>query len=463
MAAWKWKLDRQRRPDYYDVPAEFLCPISGRPMSDPVIISSGQSFDHVSIQACNALGVVLLRGDAVLTDLKSFFPNTNLKCAILNNYRRHSVPPPDPLEFHVALDIVSALVTAKNSQCRLTKADNSVHRGLSSSVDSLGSTTRSSSEFKLSISEHDRFLLKMQSTNFCDIEEESVCFRNITHSDREHRVALCTDQMLVVLRSLIISSHQRIQLNSLAALVNLSLEKVNKAKMARSGILPNLIDLLKGSGSDEAQEHASAALFSLSLDDYNKAAIGALGGLPPFLRTLRSNNIRTRSDSAAALYHLSLVRGNRIKLLKLGAVPILLSMMHSENTNQFENRNRQSRHRILLVLYNIGLDEEGRVAMLDASAVESLIGLLRGANLTSKAEQASILDVLFRLNRGGPRFRWLVKEAGGEEVLNEIAAEGKEGKQKVANILELIRGRREEEEEEADGQEDVDWEKLLLS
>ncbi|KAI4320663.1 hypothetical protein MLD38_034118 [Melastoma candidum] len=473
MAAWKWKLGRRGKPDSRDdcsIPAEFLCQISGRPMYDPVIISSGQSFDRSSVLACKSLGVAPVQGDGVPLDLSSFFPNTNLKRAILSYYERRNVPPPDPLEFHTACDIVSALVTApKDGACRLVKSDNYVGVVESTILDSLGSfadspcsSNRCLSDFESLSSEHDRILAKLRSADICDVEEASVHFRNISHSDRDCRVALCTYKMLVALRSLIISSHQQVQVNSLATLVNLSLEKVNKPKIARSGILPNLIDLLKGSGSDEAREHACAALFSLSIEDDNKAAIGALGGLPPLLQALRSNNRPTRVDSAAALYHLSLVRGNRIKLLKIGAVQILLSMTHlanSSNTNHIEHQHCHYRHMILLVLFNLGQDREGRVTMLDAGVVGHMIGLLRGADMISEVERVAILDVLFQLNSDGQRFRWLVKAAGGGEVLHEIATGSKDGNQKAVKILELIARRKEEEDHV---EEDVDWEKLLL-
>ncbi|GFY93921.1 RING/U-box superfamily protein with ARM repeat domain-containing protein [Actinidia rufa] len=71
-----------------------------------------------------------------------------------------------------------------------------------------------------------------------------------------------------------------VQTNAVAAMVNLSLEKVNKLKIVRSRIAPSLIDVLKGGGA-EWQEHASGAIFSLALEDDNRTAIGVLGALQP--------------------------------------------------------------------------------------------------------------------------------------------------------------------------------------
>lgn len=71
--------------------------------------------------------------------------------------------------------------------------------------------------------------------------------------------------------------------------MNLSLEKVNKVKIARSVYLSMLIDILTV-GTSEPQDHAASKLFSLALDDENKMAIGVLGALQPLMHALRSES-----------------------------------------------------------------------------------------------------------------------------------------------------------------------------
>jgi len=82
--------------------------------------------------------------------------------------------------------------------------------------------------------------------------------RKITRSKVEARLLLCTPRVLLALRGLIASRYGVVQVNAVASLVNLSLEKQNKVKIVRSGFVPFLIDVLKG-GLDESQEHAAGA------------------------------------------------------------------------------------------------------------------------------------------------------------------------------------------------------------
>ncbi|KAI3500665.1 hypothetical protein L1887_36489 [Cichorium endivia] len=101
---------------------------------------------------------------------------------------------------------------------------------------------------------------------------------------KDARIHLCTLRLLSLLHHLIVSKYSSVQVNSVAVLVNLSLENANKVKIVRSGIVPPLIDVLRD-GFPEAQDHAAGALFSLALDEQNKTAIGVLGALPPLLHT----------------------------------------------------------------------------------------------------------------------------------------------------------------------------------
>lgn len=277
------------------------------------------------------------------------------------------------------------------------------------------------------------------------IEEALLSLRKLTRTREETRVQLCTPRLLSALRSQILSKHVNVQVNALASLVNLSLEKSNKVKIVRSGMVPPLIEVLKF-GSPEAQEHGAGALFSLALDDDNKTAIGVLGGLGPLLHTLRSESERTRHDSALALYHLTLVQSNRVKMVKLGSVPVLLNMVKSGHMTG----------RVLLILGNLGSGSDGRAAMLDAGVVEYLVGLLSGTELTGSTRE-SCVAVMYALSHGGLRFKAVAKAAGLVEVLQKVEKVGSErARHKVRKILEMMRAKEVEEE-------DVDWEELLDS
>lgn len=469
----RWKIYFHRSPKQ-NPPKEFLCPISGFLMADPVIVSSGHTFERNSVNACNSLNFKPTLPDGSLPDFSTIIPNLALKSTILNWSQSSLSNSPKPLDFYTAQNIVSKLIAtlpvSTNSQFQkldsLVSAENNVSSSSEESVAAtvngpttpLSLTTRpscysSSSSFSdtenssLHSLEEDEFVAKLKSSQVFEQEDALVSLRKLTRTREESRVHLCTSRLLSTLRSLITSRYASIQVNSVAVLVNLSLENENKIKMVRSGIVPPVIDVLRG-GFPEAQDHAAGALFSLALDDQNKTAIGVLGALPPLLHSLRSESERTRHDSALALYHLSLVQSNRVKLVKLGSVQVLLGMVKSGHMVS----------RILLVLCNLAASLEGRTAMLDGGAVECFVDILNRGEFDSSSTQESFLVTLYGLSHGGLRFKGLAKEANAEQVLRKLEddVQSERAREKVRKILEVLTQKDEEEEV-------VDWEELLNS
>lgn len=476
----RWKIFFHRSPSNSPTdntrqqpPKEFLCLISGAVMSDPVIVSSGHTFERNSVEACLSLSFIPTLSDGSTPDFSTLIPNLALKSTILNWSRF----PPKPLDFHSAQNLVRELKLKNSNSVKgiseLTRTEIELsrwasHVSSSSSVESvtpttplpLTSTTRpfcysssSSSDVDpltpnpTNSPEEEEIITKIKSCQVFQQEVALVSLRNITRTGETARTNLCTPDLLSNLRSLMTSRYVSVQVNSVAALVNLSLENTNKLKIVRAGIVPPLIDVLRG-GFPEAQEHAAGALFSLSLDNQNKTAIGVLGALPPLLHALRSDSEGARNDSALALYHLTLVQSNRTKLVKFGSVSVLLDMVRSGHMTG----------RVLLVLGNLAGSVEGRAAMLNGGAVACFVGLLTRDEFDSEVTRESFVAALYGLSHGGLRFKGLAKEAGAEEVLRKVEEQGsKRARVKARRILEVMRERDEEEEEV------VDWEKLLNS
>ncbi|CAH1420716.1 unnamed protein product [Lactuca virosa] len=462
----RWRFTLLRSPTNHRKPSpppEFICPISGELMADPVIVSSGQTFERNCVLACISLSFKPTTFLATV-DFTTIIPNLALKSAIVNWCRTNSfLPIPQPIDIRSALKIVQALMKdspdfplIRLSSCLSSTSEDSV---VAAAADSCSTTplpllttrpfcysSSSSSEIDNSIEEDEEIFCKLRSGLTSNQEEAVDSLRKITRMKQESRIHLCTPRLLSALRHLIVSKYSSVQVNSVAALVNLSLENANKVKIVRSGIVPPLIDVLRG-GFPEAQDHAAGALFSLALDDQNKTAIGVLGALPPLLHALRSGSDRSRHDSALALYHLSLVQSNRSKLVKLGSVQLFLNMVKSGHMTD----------RVMLVLGNLATSIEGRAAMLDGGAVECLLRLLSHAEFDSESTRECCLGALYGLSQGGLRFKGLAKEAGAEELLIKEEETGTDRcKEKAKKILEVMRQKYEEEET-------VDWEALLNS
>ncbi|ESQ46994.1 hypothetical protein EUTSA_v10027705mg [Eutrema salsugineum] len=484
-------------PAKTEIPAEFLCPISGSLMADPIIVSSGHSYERACVIASKTLGFTpnpLFPNSP--PDFSTVIPNLALKSAILSWCERRCFPPPKPLDYAAAEKLVFSLIekTHRSSHRKVSVSEKELIQAIkdkpsvrldhaateldrrpnyfnSSSDESIASSSRTlqlatrpscfSSPSSAEIEslepnpspEEEALLVKLKSNRISEIEEALISIRRVTRIDEASRISLCTARLISALKSLIVSRYATVQVNVTAVLVNLSLEKSNKVKIVRSGIVPPLIDVLK-CGSSEAQEHSAGAIFSLSLEDENKTAIGVLGALEPLLHLIRVGTELTRHDSALALYHLSLVQSNRGKLVKLGAVQILLNMAKLGNTTT---------NRVLLILCNMASCPVSRPALLDSGGVECMVGILRGDREVSESTRESCVAVLYGLSHdGGLRFKGLAMAANAVEELTKVERSGRErAKQKARRVLEVMRAKLEDDSSPEN--EEVDWEELLNS
>ncbi|CDY30728.1 BnaA02g33500D [Brassica napus] len=436
-----------------ETPPEFLCPITGFLMSDPVVVPSGQTFERLSVQICRNLGFVPDLLDGTRPDFSAVIPNLAMKSTIFSWCDRKKIDHPRPPDAAYVENVVRARMD-KDPDPDPNPGQESLEREIlppkpasptASSVESVtirqtpffptravtmfssSSTTSSSSGTHAGF---DKIYNKLRGADIFDHEQGLILLRKMTRSSEELRVSLCTDRILSFLRQLLVSRYNLVQTNAAASLVNLSLEKQNKVKIVRSGFVPLLIDVLK-SGTTEAQEHVAGALFSLALEDENKMVIGVLGAVEPLLHALRaSESERARQDAALALYHLSLIPSNRTRLVRAGAVATLLTMV----------RSGESTSRMLLVLCNLAACPDGKGAMLDGNAVAILVGKLREGG-EDEAARENCVAVLLTLCQGNLRFRGLASEAGAEEVLKEVEESGNgRVKEKAGKILQAMRG-----------------------
>ncbi|XP_068637673.1 U-box domain-containing protein 38-like [Aristolochia californica] len=517
---WKISFHRSSSRALKRPPPEFVCPISGALMADPIIVATGQTFERNCIQACKELGYTPRLPDGSRPDLSSVIPNFAIKSTILSWCDVTGFDRPKPFEFEKAKELVRGLIassqeldvnklaaardgvterTGKESAIEIEvigTADKQLLEGVlenppvkfrfantevnrrpnfysfsseesvltaplplatkpscyslssSSSSQEIVSADGGLNQLLPTSAEEEEIFAKLTSPQITDQEESVTTLRRITKDSPDERVPLCSFRILEAMRPLLVSKYTAIQVNAVAAIVNLSLEKSNKVHIVRCGAVPPLIDVLKG-GFVEAQEHAAGAIFSLALDDENKTAIGVLGALPPLLHlVMRSDSERTREDSALALYHLSLAQSNRSKLLKMGAASSLLGMVQTG----------EQATRALIILGSLAASAEGRAALLDAHAVDKLVGMLReseGGSRRSEGVRENCVAVLYVLSQSGMRFKGSAMAARAEEALREVAERGNErARIKVKRMLMMLKERSEESEEGLTEEED---------
>ncbi|CAE6255089.1 unnamed protein product [Arabidopsis arenosa] len=508
-----------------ETPPEFLCPITGFLMSDPVVVSSGQTFERLSVQVCRNLGYIPDLLDGTRPDLSTVIPNLAMKSTIFSWCDRQKVDhprPPDsayvegvvrarmdkdpnpspspsqspgldtttpepeilppveedsPSDYDAVMEAIRA--RSKNSMSPTTSLE-SVTIGQSPyhpvrAVSMFSSSTTSSSSgvfagadspFRNAMS----FSSSDHSSSPMSPEEEEI-FNKLRGTDIfDH------EQGLILLRKMTRSGEDL------------------RVSLCTDRILSFLRTLLV-SRYNIVQTNAAASLVNLSLEKQNKVKIVRSGFVPLLIDVLKSGTTEAQEHVAGALFSLALEDENKMVIGVLGAVEPLLHALRSSESERARqdaalalyhlslipsNRTRlvragavptllsmvrsgDSTSRILLVLCNLAACPDGKGAMLDGNAVAILVGKLREVGGgDSEAARENCVAVLLTLCQGNLRFRGLASEAGAEEVLMEVEKNGNERvKEKASKILQAMRGGGGGESEYGENAEAREWNRML--
>ncbi|RLM54846.1 U-box domain-containing protein 39 [Panicum miliaceum] len=434
-----------------DPPEEFLCPISGSLMADPVVVPPGQTFERACIQACAALA---FSPPAVAADLAApvssstplvLVPNVALRTAILNWCDRLGLPHPAPLSPGTAHDIVRRLMPPQ----REDQSSKSQRPQVASSVrvrrQSVGFVQEPSPNQRGdALEEEIMAVLGAEGATPAEQASAMASLRQATRKNKEVSRQLCTPRLLAALRPMLLSADAGVQVNAAAAVVNLSLEPENKVRIVRSGAVSPLVDVLRG-GHPEARDHAAGAMYSLAVEDENRAAIGVLGAIPPLLELFAgaagAAGYRARREAGMALYHVSLSVMNRSKIARApGAVRTLLAAAEARDRSN-EADAAALRRLAVMILANLAGCPDGRAALMDCGAVAAVVRLmLNGSAAPGSAEEEYCISTLYGMSRGSMRFRGLARAAGVEAALQPVAeGDGGVGRDMARRTLRAMR------------------------
>ncbi|KAI3680605.1 hypothetical protein L6452_35378 [Arctium lappa] len=270
-------------------PDDFKCPISLEIMSEPVILSSGHTFDRTSIQRWLDAGHRTCPITKLpLSDSSSLIPN------------------------HALRSLISTFTASKATT--LSKP-NHIREHPETLISNLTSKS-SSPEVKLASIEH-----------LCSLSKrDSELRKRLTESGAVAALLGCVSgRNFVALRE-----------KSLKLVLNLSLDDDNKVGLVAEGAISSVVAALQrgddngGSSSADCRATAATVLTSLAVVEVNKATIGAypfaIGGL---VRLLRGGGARERREAATALYTLCSYPDNRRRAVECGAVGVLLDSLCS--------------------------------------------------------------------------------------------------------------------------------------
>ncbi|KAL0903272.1 hypothetical protein M5K25_027639 [Dendrobium thyrsiflorum] len=427
-----------------DPPPEFLCPISGALMADPVIIPSGETFERACIEVCRDLAISPPSLSLDLSSSLILIPNSALRSAILRWCDIAGVPRPIPLSSDVANRLLSSSNFKPQTNCSDELPNENSSPITSSSSSDNSSSSSSSSEIiapktpKLETPEtplpadplEEKILVKLKHAQIQEQETALNLLLEATRDSASRRVGLGSPRLLSALRGLLLSRYPSVKSSALAIIVNLSLEPGNKISIVRSGAVPAIVDALQSS----SRENAAGALFSLALEEQNRTAIGVLGAVPPLLRLFcdSDEDLRARLEAGMALHYLGLAEMNMAKIARIaGAVKGLIAVAKGEE--------RELRILAKRVMAGMVESKEGKAAMLDGGAVEAAVAFL--SKDEEQDEKEMVVTMLYGMSMGGFRFRGIARKAGAEEVIEKAAECLESEKREMARMtLRVIRG-----------------------
>lgn len=248
-------------------------------MSEPVIISSGHTFDRPSIQRWLDAGHRTCPITKLpLSDSPSLIPNHALR-SLISNY--------------TALNLTKPNQNQENPETLISTL-----------------TLKSSSpEVKLDSIEQ-----------LCHLSKRDFDVRKrLTESGAVAAVLGCVKMVNFV----------TLQEKALKLLLNLSLDDDNKVGLVAEGAICSIVDVLCAGESADCRATAATVLTSLAVVEVNKATIGAYPfAIRGLVTLLREGGGRERKEAATALYALCSFPDNRRRAVECGAVEILVNLLN---------------------------------------------------------------------------------------------------------------------------------------
>ncbi|XP_051126022.1 U-box domain-containing protein 17-like [Andrographis paniculata] len=348
----KGLISKEIAETFKTIPKDFCCPISLDLMQDPVLVSTGQTYDRSSIERwmeegqcnCPKTGQMLLHTDLV--------PNQALRSLISQWTTANGIP-------YGLIDNVDCDFCAGKGAAEANKAT------VNLLVEELANgTTRAKAVAAREI----RMLAKMGMENRACIGEAGA---------------------IPLLGQLLLSEDIDAQENSVTAMLNLSIYDKNKSRIIQAeACLGAIVTVLRRGHTTEARENAAATLFSLSaVHDYKRRIAWEDGAVEALAGLLSNGTSRGKKDAVTALYNLSTHNDNCRRMIDSRAVAALIAALRCEGVSE-----EATAALALIARRHIGAAAVGK----EAAAVAGLVGVLRSATPRGKENAAAVLLELCR-------------------------------------------------------------------
>lgn len=387
---------RRRTASDVNVPTDFRCPISLDMMRDPVVISTGQTYDRVSItlwiesghNTCPKTGQTLANQELI--------PNHALRNLIAMWCREQRIP------FDSSEDDVKSNRVATVNKTALEAA-------------------------KMTVSFLINKLTASQSVEAADRIVHEL--RVLAKSDSDSRTCIAEAGALPSLVRYLGSESPSLQVNAVTTILNLSILEANKMRiMETEGVLNGVIEVLRSGATWEAKGNAAATIFSLTgVHAYRKKLGRKTRVVQGLIDLAREGPANSKRDAMVAILNLAGDRDCVGKLIEGGVVEMIREVMEGLPEEA-------------VTILEVVVKRGGLMAIAAAYHVMGdLAVVLRDG--TERARESAVATLVTMCRKGGSEMVGeLAAIPGVERVIWEIMGTGTgRGRRKAATLLRILR------------------------
>ncbi|XP_009405766.2 U-box domain-containing protein 45-like isoform X1 [Musa acuminata AAA Group] len=442
-------------------PEEFICPISLQLMFDPVIISSGQTYERFCIEKWFNDGHSTCPKTQQQLSHLCLTPNYCVKGLIANWCEQNGFPiptgPPESLDanyWRLAFSQCEAMDSSSfgcTNSCKLKCVkvapleENHSHEELTETdVETLSNYYN---EHVVDEFERYRSLLSAlhevkSAHKQCRVVEQ---IRYLLKEDEEARIFLgangLVEALIQFLRMALFSGDGKAQKAGAMALFNLAVNNNrNKEMLIAAGLLPLLEQMISNS---EMFECVAALYLNLSCLNEAKPLIGLSKAVPFLIQVLQAVNNEGSSckyDALYTLYNLSTHPPNIPFLVSSGIINSLHPLLGSPSVTE----GIMWTEKALAVLINLASSQAGRKEIVLTPGI--FCGLAGVLDFGEPAEQDQAVSCLLILCSSDERCSQMVLQEGVIPSLVSISVNGTtKGKEKAERLLRLFREQRQRE------------------
>ncbi|KAL0863225.1 hypothetical protein Bca101_042343 [Brassica carinata] len=419
------------------LPSEFCCPLSLELMTDPVIVTSGQTYERAFIENWFDMGLMVCPKTRQALSHTTLTPNFTVKAFIANWCELHNVSPPDPLELIHSSQPFPLLVgscSADDSNGSLPPKLECVSSSENGHIESVDGTkceelrqvlTRSSSapgivsevvsRAKRSTNVADtssrrirdpwiipatiketgssssmeaevkQLIQELESSSLDAQRETTAQIRKLTRNSIDHRPVFVRCGAINSLVKMLYSTDKTIQADAATCLLNFTVinNKTNYVITSSEAIKP-FIHVLK-TGNIEAKANIAVTLVSLSVTVENKKKIVEAGAIEPLVELMGNGSQAAKKDAASALYNLLQRNREKERVIKAGGVRYLVKMMDPAGGLV---------ERAVVLLANLANVQQAKIAIRDEGGIPLLVEVVELGSPRGKENAAAALSLL---------------------------------------------------------------------